>query len=288
MNYIVPQRPYIDIHNHLGRTVNRAPTVGQNAAMCLARFSQTNVVAALTMPTAIGSPIANGRADIRSHNETVARACRDFPSVFPIGLALSEVRFGHVAMDDLDRAISELGLVGYVDHPPFNLSSLPLIEVAASRNGLCNLHCHTDLMEKIARMFPSATFITHANAYAVANLRGLDNMIFEVLQYPDGRGTVWDFQKIADAVGADRVFYGGDLPYYDYRFMQTKLETAKISEDLKDRIAWRNALGLIQRFRPSWQLPSKPPSPPRIHEPLHLWGVEPDMEDRLTVDIGDP
>ncbi len=287
MQYTAPTRPYIDIHNHLGRTINRAPTVGQNAAMCLSRFSETNVIAAFTMPTAVGSPIPNGRADLRAHNETVARACRDFPSAFPIGFALAEVRFGTVAIDDLDKAMSELNLIGFVDHPPFNLSSLPLIEVAASRGALCNLHCHTELMGQIAKMFPSATFITHANAYAIENLARLDNVIFEVLQYPDGRGTVWDFKKVVDAVGSDRVYYGGDLPYYDYRFMQNKLEASNITEDIKDKIAWRNARELIRRFNPAWEMSAAPPAAVRQYRPEKLWSVEATMEDRLTVDIGE-
>ena len=92
MHYTPPSRPYLDVHNHIGRTINRAPTVGQNTAMSLARFAQTRIHAALAMSTATGSPIVNGTADIRAHNETIARAMRDHPAVFPMGLALAEVR----------------------------------------------------------------------------------------------------------------------------------------------------------------------------------------------------
>ena len=58
-------RPYIDCHNHIGRTIDRVPPVGQNTAMCLTRFAQTHIHAAISMSTAVGSPIARGIVDIR-------------------------------------------------------------------------------------------------------------------------------------------------------------------------------------------------------------------------------
>lgn len=40
-------RPYIDIHTHLGTTINRDPVCGQSATKILARASQSGVVAAV-------------------------------------------------------------------------------------------------------------------------------------------------------------------------------------------------------------------------------------------------
>lgn len=285
MKYTPPSRPYLDVHNHIGRTINRAPTVGQNTAMALARFSQTRMHAALAMSTATGSPIVNGIADVRAHNETIARARRDHPAIFPLGLALAEVRFGEQGLIELDRALSELGLNGFVDHPPFNESSLPFIEIAAARNGLVNLHCHTELMVKIARMFPTATFLVHASTWAADNIAGCDNCIFEIVQYPDGRDTEWDFEKLAGKVGADRLVFGADLPYFDYRILQEKIERAPISEELKDRIAWKNAEDLFRRFNPQWRMPEKPPVTPRVYDDAWLWAVNPKKTDRLVVDV---
>ena len=198
-------RPYLDCHNHIGRTINRVPPVGQNTAMCLARFAETDVFAALAMPTAVGSPIARGVQDIRNQNEVIGRACRDFPDRFPIGLALIEPRFGPVGVEEVEKAMSDFGLVGIVGHPPVREESIPLIEAAAAREGLCNLHWHDVLMGKIARMFPHTTFITHASTYAAEHFASLDNVWFEVVQYPDGRGSEWDFNWFANKVGRDRL-----------------------------------------------------------------------------------
>ena len=84
-------RPYICCHNHIGRTINRVPTVGQNVQMCLSRFAETDIYATISMPTAVGKPNrAGGFEDIREQNEAIAHACKNFPDVFPIGMALIE------------------------------------------------------------------------------------------------------------------------------------------------------------------------------------------------------
>lgn len=276
-------RPYIDCHNHIGRTIDRVPPVGQNTAMCLARYAETSIYAAISAPTAVGSPITRGIEDIQHQNEVIARACRDFPDRFPIGLALIEPRFGKLGIEEAERAMSELGLAGIVGHPPIREWCIPFVEAAAARNGLCNLHLHNDLMGRIARMFPKATFIVHASSYAIEHFAGLDNIWFEVVQYPDGQGTSWDFDETVNRVGRERIIFGADLPYYDYRVLQRTLEEADIDDDLKDRIAYKNIIPLIQQFKPGWTMPDEPVTAPRRYDPDELWAANPDNPVRLTV-----
>ena len=276
-------RPYIDCHNHIGKTLNRLPPTGQTTAMCLARFAETNVYAALAMPTATGYLMSRGLEDIRDHNRIIARACRDFPSHFPLGLALIEPCLGTISVDEAEWSMSELGLHGIVSHPPVREACIPFVEMAAARKGLCNIHMHDASFGNIARMFPNATFITHASSYAAEHFASLDNVWFEVVQYPDERGTLWDFNKLANQVGRERILFGADLPYYDYRLLQQIIEEADIDDDLKDRIAYKNMLTLIQQFNPHWQLPDNPPIAPRAYEPDELWAVDPAKPDRLTV-----
>jgi predicted TIM-barrel fold metal-dependent hydrolase len=251
--------------------------------MCLARFAETGVHASISAPTAVGSPIVRGLEDIRDQNAVIARACRDFPAHFPIGLALIEARFGKLGVEEAERAMSDLGLVGLIGHPPIAEWCLPFVEAAAARSGLCNLHLHNALMGRIARMFPAATFIVHASTYAVEHFAGLDNVYFEIVQDPDGPGTQWDLEALARKAGRERLLFGGDLPYYDYRVLQNTIEQAAIDDDLKDRIAHRNATALIRRFRPDWQLPETPAPAPRLYTPEELWAVNPANPVRLTV-----
>lgn len=276
-------RPYIDCHNHIGRTIDRVPPVGQNTAMCLTRFAETHIHAAISMPTAVGSPITRGIVDIREQNEVIARGCRDFPGVFPIGLALIEERFGKLGIEEAEKAMSELGLVGIVGHPPIAEWCIPFVEAAAAREGLVNLHMHNVLMDEIATMFPHCTFISHASTWGAEHLAKHDNVFFEVVQYPDGQGSEWDFAWFADKVGRERLIFGADLPYYDYRVLQKTIEEAPIDDDLKDRIAHKNLETLIQRFKPDWSMPEAPPKTVRVYDPEELWAVNPENPVRLTV-----
>lgn len=276
-------RPYLDCHNHIGKTLNRLPPTGQTTAMSLARFAETNIYAALAMPTATGGLMLRGLEDIRDQNRVIARACRDFPAHFPLGLALVEPCLGPISVDEAEWAMSELGLHGIVSHPPVREACIPFVEMAAARKGLCNVHLHNDLFGDIARMFPNATFITHASNYAAENFAALDNVWFEVVQYPDERGSRWDFNKLANQVGRERILFGADLPYYDYRFLQQIIEAAEIDDDLKDRIAYKNMLTLIQQYNPGWQLPDGPPAAPRVYQADELWAADPEKPDRLTV-----
>ena len=84
-------------------------------------------------------------------------------------------------------------------------------------------------------------------------------------------------------MGRERLIFGADLPYYDYRVLQKKIEEAPIDDDLKDRIAHKNMEALIQRFKPEWRLPDAPPVAPRIYEEEELWSVDPKNTVRLTV-----
>ena len=110
-------RPYIDCHNHVGRTLNRLPPTGQSTAVALARFAETSVYASLSMPTATGGLMLRGLEDIRDQNRVIARACSDFPEHVPLGLALVEPCLGQIAVDEAEWAMSELGLHGIVSHP---------------------------------------------------------------------------------------------------------------------------------------------------------------------------
>ena len=276
-------RPYIDCHNHIGRTLNRLPPTGQSTAMCLARFAETSVYACLSMPTATGGLILRGLEDIRDQNRVIARAHRDFPEHVPLGLALVEPCLGQVAVDEAEWAMSELGLHGIVSHPPVREACIPFLEMAAARGALCNVHMHDALFGEIARMFPAATFITHASSHAAEHFAGMDNVWFEIVQYPDERGSLWDFARLADRVGRERIIFGADLPYYDYRLLQQIIEQAPIDDDLKDRIAYKNILELIRQYNPDWQLPDGPPQAPRVYQADDLWAVDPEKPDRLTV-----
>lgn len=284
-SYAPPQRPYIDCHCHIGRTLDRTPKVGQSTTMCLARYAQTGVYAAIAAPPAVGTCIARGTLDVREQNAVIARARRDFPDRFPVTLALIEPRFGDIAVEELEWALSELQMNGMVGHPPYFTEWYnPFLEAVAARGGLVNLHLGDEMMLKAARLFPRAQFIVHSSRWAVENMARLDNCWFEVVQHPEFGGSApWDFEWMASRLGRERIIFGADLPYYDFRHLQSKIEAAPIDDDLKDRIAFRNIQSLIRHYNPDWTMPDSPPESPRQFCTEELWAHNSDNPERLAV-----
>ena len=67
---------------------------------------------------------SRGVLDTRAQNETIANACRLYPERFPIGLGNVEVRHEQAGVDELDRAMQDDGLVGFMCHPGLSGHSL--------------------------------------------------------------------------------------------------------------------------------------------------------------------
>src|SRR5689334_17810364 len=160
--------PYVDVHAHVGTTVNRTPPVGQSFEKYLARMAQSNIVAAIPS-TAGGGPRERGILDVRDQNDATAAGCRRYADRFPIGLALVEVGFGQAAADEIERAMAQAGLAGLMCHPGMSGHALdavlyPSLEVVDARGGLALLHvggrgAEPPAAAELARRFRRTTFI---------------------------------------------------------------------------------------------------------------------------------
>ena len=204
-------RPYFDVHCHIGMTVSRAPVIGQSVGRCLARMASAGVIGAIPCPTA-GGPQALGVLDTRKQNEIIARACRKNPDRFPIGLGIVEVRHEQAGVDELDRAMQDDGLVGFVCHPALSGHSLggelySFLEVVAMHNGLCLLHQagSTQNIAAYAQRFPTVTFIIgHVSMNkagqldAIAQCGKYENIWFDVAQKPEGADESWDLVHLVN------------------------------------------------------------------------------------------
>lgn len=287
-------RHYIDVHCHIGQTVSRAPAVGQSVGRYLARMADSRVVAAILSPTA-GGPQAGGVLDTRRQNEAIASACRLFPRRFPIGLAVVEVRHLEPGVRELVRAMDEDGLQGFMVHPGLSGHALggelhPFLEEVAARRGLCLLHQagSTRNIAACARRFPDVTFIIgHVSMNRAAHLDAiehcgeLDNVWYDVAQKPEGADPSWDLAHLTQNLSRERLLFGSDAPYYDYRRVQRIIETSDLDESTKDAIAHQNAVGLIQRFRPEWAPDTTDVAPPQRYSEQELWAVQHEGSPRL-------
>ncbi|HEX2516246.1 MAG TPA: amidohydrolase family protein [Chloroflexota bacterium] len=298
----VPGRPYIDVHAHLGETINRVPPVGQSAEKYLARMAQSGVVAAIPCPAA-GGPQARGVLDTRDEAEAIAGACRRYPRRFPLGLANLEVRHQRAGVDELERGMAESGLLGFMVHPGISGHQLgpvlhEALEVVAARGGLALLHVGGGASEAaagaLARRFPGATFImahvsTTATGHraAIEHLAGLENVWADFAQHPSTADASWDIPHLVRHFGEGRLLFGSDAPYFDYRRLQAQIEGAGLPERLKDAIAHGNATGLIRRFRPRWEPDLGPVGDPQgpllgPFAEVDLWRTQPGQPARLV------
>ncbi len=276
-------RPYFDVHCHIGMTVSRAPVIGQSVGRCLARMASANVIGAIPCPTA-GGPQARGVLDTRAQNEVIANACRKYPERFPIGLGIVEVRHEQVGVDELDRAMQDDGLVGFACHPALSGHSLggelyAFLEVVAMHNGLCLLHQagSTQNIAAYAQRFPAITFIIgHVSMNKAGHLDAIaqcgkhENIWFDVAQKPVGDES-WDLVHLVNNLGNDRIMFGSDLPYYDFRLVQAQIESAHLNDETKERIAYQNAVRLVQQFRQGWTPTLTPIIPPQIYAETEMW-----------------
>ena len=270
-------RPYIDVHCHIGMSITYDPIVGQNTGRCLARMASAGITAAIIGPTSVGSLQARGVLDTCDQNGMISRACGEFPSRFPVGLALVELRHGDAGVEELERAMSNGGLMGIMWHPGGvspERRLYPFLEVAAMKKGLCLLHETPAKTATFARRFPDLTFILNAGPAEAVELCGnLENVWFEVVQRPRGADSNWDLPNLVNRLDKTRILFGGDLPYYDLRKLQAHIESSNIDEETRNLIAYQNAITLIRRFRPDWKLPTEALEPPQIYTNDELWAV---------------
>ena len=239
------------------------------------------MAAAIIGPTALGAPIARGVLDTRDQNDTISRAVRGNSERFPLGLALVELRHERAGVDEIERALNEGGLRGIMYHP--GATSLgeqlyPHLEVCATKGeGLCLLHADPQITARYARRFPNLTFLVWASDLedAVELCKPLENVWFEVVQKPIGRSS-WDYSELVKRLGSERILFGSDVPYYDYRVLQNSIESSDLDENTKDRIAYGNGVNLIQKFCPDWRLNQEPPQPPQVYDDEELWAAKND------------
>ena len=287
-------RPYVDVHAHVGETINRVPPMVQTAGKYLARMADSSVYAAIPFPAA-GYPLARGVLDMRDQHSAIASACRAYPTRFPIGLGVAEVRLLQAGIDELERAMRDDGLLGFMVHSGISGHALgeelfPWLEVVDARGGIAMLHVGergpASRAAIYAKRFKNTTFLmAHVStnerlfAAAVEHLSKLENAWVDFAQHPQ-EGT-FGIERVVQGFPADRLLFGSDIPYYDLRILQRQIEAADLSEEMKDRIAYRNAVALIQRFKPEWQLPTTPTEMPAAFAGADLWAQQPGKPGRL-------
>lgn len=249
-------RRIIDAHCHIGRTV--ANGIGQDVETWLAAMDGAGIDRAI-ISVAAGGIQAEGLADTQRANDVIAEAVRRHPARFPLGLASVEVRHGRAALGEVRRAL-DIGLRGLVFHATFEGFGLDspvfadLLKALGNEPALVLLHATTDARSdpraigRVAQDFPHLLFIAghpvfteEQRAQCVGAVRANGNLTLDLAYQDDPRTTEFFVRE----VGADRIVFGSDAPYFEPRRVIASIEAAAISAPDREQIFSLNAQRLI-------------------------------------------
>ena len=227
-----------DVHHHVGRAFDALGGALDDAGVDPELFARTELESRLRIMDAGGVHQAlvipghgylrpNGIADTRRVNDEIAAYRDATPERFPVACGIVEPRDGAAALEEIDRAAGELGLVALSFHTRFQGVSMDSQWILRylermSEVGLVPLvHAMDDTPEEslwklasIARQLPDVTMLAldpfsgyeaTRQCFLVAELA--PNVVFDTsLSYN------FDFiEDFAVRFGAERVVFGTDL-----------------------------------------------------------------------------
>jgi len=253
-------REIIDVHSHVGRTVNS--NVGQSVDDWIALMHESGISQSV-LSVAAGGVQAEGILDTRRANDTVAEALRSRPDLFPMGLASVEVRHGAAGVAEVARAFDELGLRGLAFHATFEGFSVDsaafdaVLAATNARRGLVLLHSTPDAkaspkaIATVAERYPHLVFIMGhpvftegQRAEAIEAVGSHSNVYLDVAYQDDPETTALFVREL----GAERVFFGSDAPFFAPLDVIRSIEAADITDADRERIFSTNASELIASF----------------------------------------
>ncbi len=250
MPHSAPAR-VIDAHGHLGR----CPTI--HAAYGGAEGILASMDSIGIDTTCISSFQALG-GDYHRGNDAVADAVRRFPGRF-WGYATINPTYPDDIEREMARCLDESRLFAVKLHPTWHETSPDapayhrVYAAMQVRRGIVLSHTFATLsiLERIAAGYPDVTFIeAHtaatydpetAEAYAVV-MEGRPNVYLDMCL---SRVYYGDLERWVEAVGADRLLFGSDVPFNDNAHQIGRVTHAMISETEKRAILGGNMARIV-------------------------------------------
>jgi predicted TIM-barrel fold metal-dependent hydrolase len=200
----------------------------------------------------------------RRANDDVVELMRQYPERVE-GFAYVNPLVGELAVKELDRCVGEHSMIGMKLWIAVRCSDPvvdPLIDRCA-HHGIPMLQ-HTWLkatgnmpgestpmdLAVLARRHPDATLIMgHSGGdweYGVRCARSLEKVFFDISGGEANSGWI---ERAVDLVGAERILFGTDMPGRSMSSQLAKVLGARISDDAKEKITYKNAAGILERAR---------------------------------------
>jgi len=245
----------IDVHAHLGKGLPDSP-LNATIENVIKVMDENQIDKAIPSPIP-GYEIPEGINSTRAINNYIAKSVKEYPERFPCGFGTVELRHGEKVLEEVDRVLNVLKLKGLSWHHmyhgiPINYPLMfPVLEKLAKKRAIAFIHTAPEDLEApvrleiLAESFPEVTFINAHPAISSAQLlastratKRLDNIFLDTcLVHHNARYLEWLIRE----AGADRVMFGSDLGYYDASIDLIMLIAAKISDEEREMILWKNA-----------------------------------------------
>jgi len=258
-------RRIIDVHTHIG--VSTALKVEGNAEKVIKLMDENGIDMGIISPIP-GFKDPNGIQDVKKQNDNIASIIKQYPERFPVGMGIVEPRHGEGKqnLDEIDRIFSDLKLGGLMFHNDFSgimlndkvmFSFLERALKYKEQNIVIMVHtCHFSHLESpnrlanLAEAFPELVFI---NLHPAMNETQLSHSIYVAQKCPNIyldtcflHHLLWPVEKLVKELGAERIMFGSDLPYYTRCIDKVIVESANISDKEKEQIFYKTANELFQ------------------------------------------
>ncbi|MDF2668115.1 MAG: amidohydrolase 2 [Paenibacillus sp.] len=249
----------IDFHVHFsgGKYFHRTPSDPLNY---LAEMDRNQIETSLLLP------LDGFFADLEEDNERIIQVVQQYPERFA-GLGTVSPRRTEEAVREMDRCITEPGMIGMKFHPwlqafsPLESCFLDLAEEANARKTLFFFHDGTPpyteplQIAEIARRNPDLT--------VVMGHTGLNDLWRESLLAAQRYDNVWlcfcgcphwGMREVTTKMGGERIVWGSDYPLANWRDTRERIQQIEhlpFSDSTKEKILYGNARQLLDRFHSS-------------------------------------
>lgn len=251
----------IDVHTHVGLGARE-----KGAEHVLEMMEEYQIDRAVIFPDISG--LSGTPAKVAEANEYVAEAVATWPEQL-VGFATANPAHGDEGMEELNRAVSELGLRGLKLHPApqgFAISNRkqidPFFETASclgipivihggrSLGGTAYVTLSLFELKTLADAFPQVTIILAHMGWGGRDSIGIDVLAAECPNVWFDTSGVNDetlIRQVVEQAGADRVMYGSDFPRLHPRVEMLKVEMAELGKEDEKKVMGVSAMRLLER-----------------------------------------
>lgn len=245
----------IDGHAYIGDSIQG---FGQTADELRASMYRSGIDRSIICPV---KPVTY---DLWPENERIAELAQRFPDDF-IGFARVDPRLGSRAVDDLQRAVSQLHLQGLLLHPweeTFRINA-PLADplLASAQTLQIPVLIETGYpwlaealqVRDLARRFSAVTIVmTHGGQINISGLGQRDAWLAlstcpNVYMQTSGVYREDFIEEVLDQIGGDRVIYGSSSPLLDTRLELLRVRKAHVTDEVKQQVMGGNISALLSR-----------------------------------------